>query len=44
MKEFFRDVLLADPILYNYLYLNAHSTKAPATTNALREFKKWIGE
>jgi len=44
MKEFFRDVLLADPILYNHLHLNAHSTKAPATTNGLREFKKWIGK
>jgi len=44
MKDFFRDVLLADPILYHHLHLNAHSTKAPATTNGLREFKKWIGK
>lgn len=44
MKDFFRDVLLADPILYQHLHLNAFSTKAPATTNALREFKKWIGK
>jgi len=44
MKDFFRDVLLADPILYHHLHLNAFSTKAPATTNALREFKKWIGK
>lgn len=44
MKDFFRDVLLADPILYQYLHLNATRTKAPATTNALREFKKWIGK
>jgi hypothetical protein len=44
MKDFFRDILLADPILYHHLHLNAFSTKAPATTNALREFKKWIGK
>lgn len=44
MKDFFRDVLLADPIIYNFLHINAFSTKAPATTNALREFKKWIGK
>lgn len=44
MKEFFRDVLLADPIIYNHININAHKTKAPATTNALREFKKWIGK
>jgi hypothetical protein len=43
MKEFFRDVLLADPIIYNMLNINAHKTKAPATTNALRDFKKWVG-
>jgi hypothetical protein len=42
MKDFFRDVLLADPIIYATLNINAHSTKAPATTNALREFKKWM--
>lgn len=44
MKDFFRDILLADPILYHHLHLNAFSTKAPATTNALREFKRWIGK
>lgn len=44
MKEFFRDVLLADPILYQHLHLNAFRTRAPATTNALREFKKWKGK
>jgi hypothetical protein len=43
MKEFFRDVLLADPIIYSMLNINAHKTKAPATTNALRDFKKWVG-
>ena len=41
MKNFFRDVILADPIIYNILHINAHSTKAPSTTNALRDFKKW---
>lgn len=44
MKDFFRDVLLADPAIYQLLHINAHSTKAPATANALRDFKTWLGK
>ena len=44
MKEFFRDVLLADPILYDRLNINANRSKAPSVTAAVREFLKWKGK
>jgi len=41
MKDFFKDILMADTQLYFLLSINANKSKAPSYTSSFREFEKW---